>query len=213
MKIKICGMREPANIRAIAGLKPDYMGLIFYRGSKRFVNGADPELVESLPSGIKMTGVFVNETLETVLDKMKQYSLKSIQLHGQETSGYCSSLQKALRAQDPDIELIKAFGIDQDFDFNILKKYLPVIDFFLFDTKTPAHGGSGLKFNWEILKGYSFEKPYFLSGGIGLDDLQQLKDLNDDRLYAVDLNSRFETSPGLKDTDQVSLAIEIIRAD
>jgi phosphoribosylanthranilate isomerase len=212
MKIKICGMRGEANIQALSELKPDYMGLIFYPLSKRFVNQANASLPEDLSDEIKVTGVFVNESHEVVLQKVKQYHLKAVQLHGEETPGYCHRLRRMLEVEDTEVELIKAFGIDEAFDFKVLEAYNNAVDFFLFDTKTPAHGGSGLRFNWQILKNYDLDRPYFLSGGIGLDDLNSLKLLNDYRLYAVDLNSKFETSPGLKDIEQVSRAINILRS-
>lgn len=200
-------MREEANVRAIAELKPDYMGFIFYAASKRFVDQADADLLKNLPHGIKSTGVFVDEDLTVVLQKAKQYRLKAIQLHGSETPEYCESLKKELNG----IELIKAFGIDENFDFTTLDFYKAKVDFFLFDTKTPAHGGSGLKFNWKILANYSSDKLYFLSGGIGLEDLNEITAIKDRRLYAVDLNSRFETSPGLKKVEQVNHAINVLR--
>ena len=212
MKIKVCGMREKENIQALSGLEPDYMGLIFYPFSKRFVDETDVSLVQLLSDKIKVTGVFVNEPHEAVLRRAKQYHLKAVQLHGEETPEYCQLLRGMLRIENTEIELIKAFGMDEGFDFSVLEEYSTSVDYFLFDTKTPAHGGSGLKFNWEILKNYHLNKPYFLSGGIGLDDLGSLKLLNDQRLYAIDLNSKFETSPGLKDMEQVGRAINILRS-
>jgi phosphoribosylanthranilate isomerase len=211
MKIKICGMREQGNIRALVQLNPDYMGLIFYPGSKRYVQESNSGILESLKSQIKVTGVFVNESEEVISTKVKQYQLKAVQLHGQESPEYCLSLQDALDVEYSGVEIIKAFGLDEDFDFDVLQSYDRAVDYFLFDTKTPAHGGSGLKFNWEILKNYHLEKPYFLSGGIDLTDLEALKKLEDGRLYAVDLNSKFEISPALKDIEKVSEAIKLIR--
>lgn len=211
MKMKICGMRDRENIRAIAALKPDYMGLIFYPGSKRYVEQADSDLLESLFPQIKVTGVFVNESQQEIVNKVSEYHLKAVQLHGQETAEYCTSLQKALASIDNGIEMIKAFAVNDDFTFETVREYEALVDFFLFDTKTSGHGGSGLKFNWEILKNYNSAKPYFLSGGIGPDDLEQLMNWDDERFFAVDLNSKFEISPALKDTDKVSRAINIIK--
>jgi phosphoribosylanthranilate isomerase len=211
MKIKICGMREPANIKALAELRPDYMGLIFYPGSGRYVPETSSGIYESLALQIKITGVFVDESQEVILNKAKQYHLKAVQLHGRETPEYCLSVGKALKGGNSGIEIIKAFGLEEDFNFDVLQPYEKTVDYFLFDTKTSAHGGSGLKFNWEVLKNYHLEKPYFLSGGIGLNDLEELKELVDPRLYAVDLNSKFEISPAFKDIERVSQAINKIR--
>lgn len=204
-------MRDRENIQAVAAFKPDYMGLIFYAGSKRYVEQPDSALFESLPSEMKITGVFVNESRQVVLKKVTEYNLQAVQLHGQEPAEYCSSLKIELAKCDTGIELIKAFAVDEDFNFETVKEYEPHVDFFLFDTKTSGHGGSGLKFDWEILKNYNSEKPYFLSGGIGPDDLEQLKYWDDERLYALDLNSKFEISPALKDIEKVSRAINIIK--
>ena len=188
------------------------MGLIFYPFSKRFVDQVDGALLEGLSSELKITGVFVNVSQDIILENVKQYHLKAVQLHGEESPDYCRSLHIMLSKVSPGIELIKAFGIDERFDFKTLKEYNEVVDYFLFDTKTPAHGGSGIKFNWTTLENYDLDKEYFLSGGIGLDDLKAINRLDDQRLYAVDLNSKFETSPGLKDIEQVRRATDILRS-
>lgn len=210
MKIKVCGMRDAANIQALAGLQPDYLGLIFYAQSKRYVD-TDLSLLKSMSTQTKVTGVFVNETVEVVLQKVIQFHLKAIQLHGDETPAYCHALRLALNKDHSDIEMIKAFGINETFDFGVLQNYRAEVDFYLFDTKTPAHGGSGIKFNWRLLKKYQLDKPYFLSGGINLMDLELIRKMNYPGLYAVDINSKFETSPGMKDIGQVELAINIVR--
>lgn len=200
VKLKVCGMREPGNIEALTALAPDYMGFIFYEKSTRFVGGMDPALVQMLPSGIKATGVFVNENQEEVLRIARRYQLKAIQLHGSESTDFC----RCLKSQLPDIELIKAFGINDTFNFELLEQYHGFVDYFLFDTQTAAHGGSGETFNWALLKQYKLPVPYILSGGIGLDQVAQLKEIMDPRLYAVDVNSRFEISPAYKDIDQLT---------
>jgi phosphoribosylanthranilate isomerase len=201
MKIKVCGMRDISNIRSLVKLRPDYIGLIFYAGSKRFVNSVDIPLLMEVPEEIKLTGVFVNEGLEIVLEKINTYGLKAVQLHGDESPQYCRSLGDQAKT----IEIIKAFGIDDSFDFLALEPYLHVVDFFLFDTKTAGHGGSGKTFNWEILKKYPYQKPYFLSGGIGPENIDEVLEIRDERLHALDLNSRFETEPGLKDISKLNL--------
>ncbi|MNK62957.1 N-(5'-phosphoribosyl)anthranilate isomerase [compost metagenome] len=202
VKLKICGMRLPDNIQAVTTLQPDYLGFIFYRGSKRFVDGLTPSFVKNLPAGIRRTGVFVNEELDRVAQLAVMYGLNAVQLHGQEPVKYCIALKGLLA--DTGIALIKAFGVDEQFDFDTLNAYANVADYFLFDTQTPDHGGSGKVFNWSLLENYKLNKPYFLSGGIGPDSIEQLKQINDSRLYAIDINSRFELAPGLKDIDKLN---------
>jgi phosphoribosylanthranilate isomerase len=202
VKLKICGMKLPDNIQAVTTLQPDYLGFIFYRGSKRFVDGLTPSFVKNLPTGIRRTGVFVNEELDKVAQLAVLYGLNAVQLHGQEPVKYCIALKGLLA--DTDVALIKAFGVDEQFDFDTLNAYANVADYFLFDTQTPNHGGSGKVFNWSLLENYKLNKPYFLSGGIGPDSIEQLKQINDSRLYAIDINSRFELAPGLKDIDKLN---------
>lgn len=201
-------MRDAANILALAQLGPDYMGLIFYPQSKRFASQVDRSMLKGLSSEMKITGVFVNETAESVINKIDEYNLQAVQLHGQESAEYCKTLKSQLNALAAKIEVIKAFGVHEDFDFSTVSEYEEFVDFFLFDTKSSGFGGSGTKFNWEILQNYISDKPYFLSGGISADDVQVIKKLEDTRLYAVDLNSKFEIGPALKDIDKVSGAIE-----
>lgn len=200
-KLKICGMKIPDNILSVVGLQPDYLGFIFYRKSKRFIDGLTPSFVRNLPAGIKKTGVFVDEELNKVAELATLYDLNAVQLHGAEPVKYCIALKGLLA--DQGITLIKAFGLNENFDFSQLKNYENVVDYFLFDTQTPDHGGSGETFNWDILERYTLDKPYFLSGGIGPGHIAKLKELTDKRLYAIDINSRFETAPGLKDIDKL----------
>lgn len=201
VKLKICGMKLPENIQSVTTLKPDYLGFIFFRDSKRFVDGLTPSFVKNLPAGIRRTGVFVNEELNRVAQLAALYGLNAVQLHGQEPVKYCIALKGLLA--DTGITLIKAFGVDENFDFNSVNVYASVVDYFLFDTQTPDHGGSGKTFNWSLLKNYKLNKPYFLSGGISLENVEQLEQISDPRLYAIDINSRFELAPGLKDIDKL----------
>ena len=205
MKIKICGMKYPDNIRDLIAHSPDYVGFIFYAKSKRFVAEMDEQILKDIPPTIKKTGVFVDEGTFAILEKVKQYQLQAVQLHGCETPDTC------LKIAESGVEVIKAFGIDEAFDFNQLLPYLDSVDYFLFDTKTPDHGGSGLSFNWQVLEKYKFKKPYFLSGGLDLENLDQVLELNDDRLYAVDLNSCFEFEPAKKDIEKLKTAINKLR--
>jgi phosphoribosylanthranilate isomerase len=197
IKLKICGMRIPENITAVIALEPDYIGFIFYPGSKRFVADLDPQIVKSIPEPIKATGVFVDEKIEVVKERIAAYGLKTVQLHGKETPAYCKELQKIT-------EVIKAFGIDGSFDFDRLDDYYDVTDYYLFDTQTAEHGGSGKSFNWRLLEKYQLPKPFFISGGIGLENVADLPRINDERLYGADVNSRFENEEGLKDIDQLT---------
>jgi phosphoribosylanthranilate isomerase len=204
LKLKVCGMRLAANIAAVAELHPDYLGFIFYEKSPRLISKVSAELIKYIPSEIKTVGVFVNEELEKVKDKVNLLKLKAVQLHGSESPEYC----EALKSTFPTLEVIKAFGIDEDFDFSTLQPYLKAADYFLFDTKTKVHGGSGKTFNWSVLDQYTYAKPYFLSGGIDLEHSTAIKKINDERLYALDINSRFETEPGLKDAAKIKEFIQ-----
>lgn len=199
-KLKICGMKVPENITGVAALQPDYLGFIFYKGSKRFVAGLEPSFVRGLPSAIVKTGVFVDETLSVITEMVSLYGLTAVQLHGQESPEFIRELKAQLGT---DIEMIKAFGIAEGFDFNQLTAYEQLVDYFLFDTKTPGHGGSGETFDWKLLAQYQLQVPYFLSGGIDLNSAEALIQINDTRLYALDINSRFELEPGLKDIDKL----------
>ena len=199
LKFKVCGMKFAVNIAAVAGLQPDYLGFIFYDKSPRYISDVSAELIKYIPSEIKTVGVFVNEDLEIVKKKINLYQLKAVQLHGSEAPEYCAELKTNFN----NLEVIKAFGLDQEFDFSILDPYENEVDFFLFDTKTKAHGGSGKTFDWEILNNYTLDEPYFLSGGIDLEHVDAVLGINDERLYALDINSRFEIEPGVKDVEKI----------
>ena len=186
-RIKICGMKHTDNILEIGNLLPDYLGFIFYQKSARFFEGVIPQMDKS----IKKVGVFVNETDEIVTEIIKKHTLDCIQLHGNESAEFCQNLQKQ------NVEIIKVFSIDDDFDFNELNEYENVCDYFLFDTKGKLHGGNGYTFNWKLLEKYKSSKPLFLSGGIGLDEIEEIKKLKLP-IFAIDVNSKFETEPGLK---------------
>ncbi|HUH18978.1 phosphoribosylanthranilate isomerase [Albibacterium sp.] len=190
--IKICGLMKPANIDEVLSLNPQYIGFIFYPSSSRFVGELDQEYIKSLKN-VKKTAVFVNATVDAIVEVVKKYQFDAIQLHGNESAAFCQDLKERTG-----LEIIKAFGIDPEFDFNQLEAYLLNVDYFLFDTKTSIYGGSGNVFNWDVLKKYSYDKPYFLSGGIGPDNFSDAYTFKDERLYAVDLNSRFESAPGIK---------------
>ena len=198
MKLKVCGMHH--NTLEVASLKPDYLGFIFWEGSSRnYTQAGIPEL----PGGITRVGVFVDASLEFVLEKAGEFELGAVQLHGKESPEYCRDLGKHLQHSKP-IELIKAFPVGATFDFSHLEHYLTATDFFLFDTKGILPGGNGRTFDWTLLDAYPFEHPFFLSGGIGVAHCEKLLDFvrspQSNQCYAIDVNSAFETHPGKKDT-------------
>ena len=199
MKLKICGMKYPENILEVGALLPDYMGFIFWEKSARYFNGEIPELIET----VKKVGVFVNQTQKEILEKVTKYNLQAVQLHGNESVEFCSELKKQLPKK---IEIIKAFSAANDFDFEILKPYEAVCDYFLFDTKGKLPGGNGITFDWTILKKYKSEKPFFLSGGIGINELKAIEEISKTNLpiYAIDVNSKFEIEAGLKNKNLFS---------
>ncbi|MEO8234511.1 MAG: phosphoribosylanthranilate isomerase [Flavobacterium sp.] len=190
MKLKICGMKYPENILEVSEFLPDFLGFIFWEKSSRYFDGEIPEI----PKSIKKVGVFVNATLEEIGFKIKKYDLHVIQLHGNENPEFCKKLKKE------NIEIIKVFSINDDFDFSLLKPFENACDYFLFDTKGKLPGGNGITFNWQILQQYKSTKPFFLSGGIGSEEIENIKKLNLP-IYTIDVNSKFEIEPGLKDIE------------
>jgi len=206
LKIKVCGLTDPVNVEEIARTAPDFMGFIFYPGSKRYVgNRPSNSLFHKIPSGIPKTGVFVNEEPSIIFEAMNLYRLDLLQLHGNESSEYCNSLKYR------GLIIIKAFKINSSFSFEALEQYMEVCDYFLFDTKTGSHGGSGLKFDWKKINEYHLSKPFFLGGGIGPEDASLIKQINHKYLFAVDINSRFEIRPGIKDSKKVKEFIDEIK--
>jgi phosphoribosylanthranilate isomerase len=193
MQIKICGLRDPENIREIAALQPDFMGFIFYPNSPRYVGQLDAGSLTSLPTSIKKTGVFVNENLENILTAISKYNLDAVQLHGADNKKLCRKIRQEAKTM-----VIKVFPIMDASNFRVTGDYEDVADFFLFDTKTDLYGGSGQKFNWNILQEYTGNKSFLLSGGIGADDVKALRAIEHPLLAGVDLNSKFELKPGLK---------------
>ena len=202
-KIKICGLKHPDNIRDVMALQPDYIGFICYRGSRRFIDQLDPSWVTAL-QGVKKTGVFVDAPLSEVNEAIRQYGFQAVQLHGAETPAYCAELAGA------GVEIIKAFGINEQFDWSTVTEYAASVDYFLFDTRSPQHGGTGKQFDWSLLAGYTGDTPYFLSGGIGPDNIADALQIDDPRCYALDLNSKFETAPGIKDITLLSNTLQTI---
>jgi phosphoribosylanthranilate isomerase len=208
IRVKVCGMCDPLNVKEIAESKPDFMGFIFFPGSPRYV-GEEPEmaLFRNVPPGIKRIGVFVNENNHKILDLSMRTGLDMIQLHGNESPVSCILLKSS------GLTIVKAFNIDKDFSFENLMQYMPVCDYFLFDTKSEKPGGNGRKFNWKKLAEYSLDKPFLLSGGIGPDDAGVIKSIKNRGFFAVDVNSRFETAPGIKDVALVKTFINAVKND
>ncbi|MFK7782332.1 phosphoribosylanthranilate isomerase [Psychroserpens sp.] len=197
MKIKICGMKNKDNILNVAKLNPEFMGFIFYKKSPRYFNTVIPDLPES----IKKIGVFVDETFDYIKGIVQKHNLQGAQLHGNESPELCKQLK------DINCIVIKVFSIKDSFDFNSLEPYENVCDYYLFDTKGKQPGGNGYKFDWSVLKKYSSIKPFLLSGGIGPNELDNLllflKRPEAFFCHALDLNSKFETNLGLKNTEKL----------
>ena len=193
MRLKVWGMRELENISALSELVPNYIGFIFWSESSRFVDKKTPPLDKKI---IK-TGVFVDATFDYILTKIKDHQLDAVQLHGQESCSYCKMIK------DYGLKVIKSFSIKNTFDFNILEDYENSCDYYLFDTKGKLPGGNGFTFDWKILNEYPSQKPFFLSGGIGVDNLNEIKKLVKTKLpiHAIDVNSKFETAPGNKNIE------------
>ena len=190
VRIKICGMKFPENILKVGALLPDFMGFIFWEKSSRYFDGEIPRL----PKYIKKVGVFVDESIENIQSKIEKYNLDCIQLHGTESVEFCQKLKEL------PIEIIKVFSIKDNFNFEILNVFESVCDYFLFDTKGELPGGNGTTFDWNLLKKYPSNKPFFLSGGIGIEEIKLLKIMNLP-VYGIDVNSKFETEPGLKNIE------------
>lgn len=207
LKIKVCGMKYQANIKALAALEPDFMGFIFHPPSKRFIGVEfEKQDIEHLNPAIKRTAVFVNAQFHEIVEFANLYRIKTLQLHGAESPELCEQLKQK------GFSIIKAFGVDENFKFDVLLNYENHIDFFLFDTKTSEYGGSGLSFNWDILQKYQIEKPFLLSGGLSLENLAEVLKIENKHFYGVDLNSKFEIEPGFKDIEKLEKAFELIKA-
>lgn len=200
-------MRDSENIEQLLALKPDYMGFIFYGKSPRDAEEVlDQEVLKNFPEQTKKVGVFVNADLSLLKEKVSTFGLDYVQLHGDESVEYVAELFAV------GIKVIKVFSVGDEFDFKGLDLYNPFVDFFLFDTKGKARGGNGEVFNWEILKDYNQKVPFLLSGGIDLDNMEGLKELQGMNIHAIDVNSKFELSPGLKDIEKVKKLTSSLRA-
>lgn len=186
-------MKETENITEISTLQPDYLGFIFWEKSKRNMTLDD---IPELPETIKKVGVFVDASIQEIAAKINQYQLDVIQLHGNESVTFCRNVKKL------GVEVIKVFSMNSNFNFSLVKEYVLAVDYFLFDTKGKLPGGNGVTFDWNVLENYHCDTPYFLSGGIGTTEIDGLKEFLKSpaakKCYAIDVNSRFEKKPGIK---------------
>lgn len=200
MQIKVCGLKEASNMTEIDALKPDFMGIIFHPGSPRFAGG------KSFPktSAIKV-GVFVDGPIHFIMRQAEKHGFDHLQLHGNET------LSTVKELYENGFHVIKTFSVSEEIDIELLAEFTPYCDYFLFDTKGKKPGGNGLKFNWALLKKYSLKTPFFLSGGIGPEDLTAIKKIKHPAFAGIDLNSRFERLPGIKDSKTLKPFIDDIR--
>lgn len=195
IRIKVCGMRDAGNIAEVSQLQPDFLGFIFYAPSPRFVG--ENFSMPPLPSSIRRVGVFVNEATRVILQKVKEHTLEFVQLHGQESVAQCRDLKAS------GVGVIKVFSVDDDTDFSITAPYRDAVDYFLFDTKGKFYGGNAMRFNWDVLSRYDQRVPFFLSGGIRPEHMEEINALSDLNLAAIDVNSGVEVRPGYKDPHKI----------
>ncbi len=189
-------MRDPENILQVAEWHPDYMGFIFYEKSKRYV-GKDFKIPIQLNKNIKRVGVFVNESTERILELAGLHNLDFIQLHGNE------SVRECMELKNKGLGVIKVFSVDEHFQFIDVVPYKSRVEFILLDTKSNSYGGTGKTFDWNLLNRYDQDIPFFLSGGVSTDNIQAAKSLVNRNLYALDINSGIEISPGVKDINKL----------
>ena len=239
MIIKVCGMREPENIRAVASLGIDLMGFIFYPSSSRFVQmisscaGIIPDYSEerlteakrvgnkceeggSIQDGNlpKRVGVFVDDMPQNIVTRVYNYALDYVQLHGNETVEMIDNLRRTIDPDiHPNIKIIKALSISSEESLQACKQYEGHVDMFLFDTRCDSYGGSGEQFDWKVLASYDGDTPFLLSGGIGPEDASRIKAFSHPRFAGIDLNSKFETAPALKDVEKLKTFIQKVRQD
>jgi phosphoribosylanthranilate isomerase len=205
MILKVCGMREPHNIREVLALPVDILGLIFYSASPRAIDPSNDDLARFIKQlNVQTAGVFVDEDIHTVWAIARRFRLDIVQLHGQESPHYCAELKQGYR-------VIKSVSVGSDIEVSYLESYLGSVDWFLFDTRSGAPGGSGKKFNWDLLTQYTLDVPFFLSGGIGPEDGRLIAGIPFAQFMGIDVNSRFEISPGFKDAHLLRTLIEDIK--
>jgi len=205
MQLKVCGLSDSNQINTLSNLDVDRLGFIFYNKSPRYVgNKLDSEGLSKINSKTNKTGVFVNEEQSQIENIISKFKLNSIQLHGNESPEFCLQLKKK-------VEVIKAIAIKNKESFTETEKYNDACDFFLFDTYSESHGGTGKKFDWSWLSNYKLNIPFFLSGGIDLADITEINKLNHPQLIGLDVNSKFEIEPGIKDINKIKELIKLIK--
>jgi phosphoribosylanthranilate isomerase len=202
--LKVCGMRDPGNIRRIISMQPDYMGFIFYEKSPRFV-GNDFELASDFPAAVKKVGVFVNASTAQIATATEKLALDYLQLHGDESVATVKELKMK------GYKLIKVFSIGDTFDFTIVEPYQEFVDFVLFDTRGKYYGGNAQRYDWMILEGYNQQVPFFLSGGLNRENVEEINQLDGMNLHALDVNRGVEDSPGLKNVEKVQSIVDFIK--
>jgi phosphoribosylanthranilate isomerase len=192
IKLKVCGLRD--NIDEVAALEPDFMGFICYDKSPRYIG---KDFSNNLKNEAFKIGVFVNQPIDEVLDLAKKHRFDMVQLHGNENVDYCVELKAY------DLKIIKVFAGNKLPAQHEIDAFLPFVDYFLFDTKLETHGGTGKTFDWNNLKTLTIKKPIFLSGGLSLENIASIEELNRLEIFAIDVNSKFEISPGRKDIEKL----------
>ena len=198
-------MREPKNIEQVAQLGVDMMGFIFYPKSPRYVSYV---LARSdADRKVCRVGVFVNDSIPEILDKIHSFSLNAVQMHGSESRELCEQLREA----NGDIKIIKAISVSNVGDIQKYKDYVGAVDYFLFDTKCKTVGGSGQQFDWQVLDEYDGDVPFLLSGGIGPEDAFRIRTFHHSQCVGIDLNSRFEIEPGVKDVEKLNKFLNEIK--
>lgn len=207
MNVKVCGITTVEQLQQLQQLGADYAGLIFYEKSKRYAWKKLQEQKSKIQNlTIRKVGVFVNADMEFLKSCIRDFGLAAVQLHGDETPAYCEALQN-------EAAVIKVFRIGEETKTvnDLIEPFQDVCEYYLFDTDTAGYGGSGKRFDWTILENTTVNKPFFLSGGIGLEAINNLKGFQHPHFYAVDINSRFETAPGIKDMQKVELFINAFK--
>jgi phosphoribosylanthranilate isomerase len=216
-------MRDPQNIAEVSKLGIDMMGFIFWPKSPRYVSQissragiipdrVDDDMLDGRKADVKYVGVFVDDMPQNIVTRVVNYELDIVQLHGSESPVMIDNLRRTL---DPDIhpgiQIMKALSIASEEDLKRYQDYVGHVDYFLFDTKTPLVGGSGKQFDWSILEDYDGDVPFLLSGGIGPDDVARVKAFHHPKMLGIDLNSRFETAPAVKDVEQLRSFVNELR--
>lgn len=199
-KVKVCGLRD--NISDIVRLEPDYIGFIFYPKSQRYTKELPADVLAAIPDNVQKVGVFVDQPVEEVIDKVKRFGLDCVQLHGHESVEYCLCVK-----EKADVGIIKVFSGNDLPPREVMITYGESIDYYLFDTRNESYGGTGQKFDWTMIKDLKLEKPVFLSGGISIDDIDAIRESGIE-IYAVDVNSKFEIKPGFKDIGLIKRLLE-----